>query len=339
MKKRIFIFGTVLCMLFSFLQQPIASYAGDALKLSCTQKTMYREQVYTLKCSNAKNRVSWSISPKNLLKVTGLTKNSIKLRAVKLGTAKITAKADGKKKTCTIKIAKIKEQEHKNWDAEAYPEEVTQTDLKHREITQKEFYSSFKPVIHHGEGTFYGGGYGGGCCKLDSITNGYYVCAMNLPDYDTAAMAGAFIEITGPKGKIRALVSDELPEGKKGDVDLNTDIFPYIAERSAGRVNITWKILPLPTDEPVKYLIQKSSTQYWMQLQIRNHKYPIKKAEMKINGKYQKLKKENYNFYTIQNPGKGPYKIRLTDMYGQVLTDTIPLKPGKIQDGKKNFPN
>ncbi|MGN0482132.1 MAG: expansin EXLX1 family cellulose-binding protein [Lachnospiraceae bacterium] len=338
MKKKISVFLLIICMIGSFFQakeQPV--YAASKIGLSSTKATLYRNQLFTLKYNGAKSKVKWSVSNTKVRIITA-TSNTVKLRAMKLGTAKVTAQIGSKKKVCEIKVEKIKEQQHSG-DAEEYPEKVTATDLKHRKITQKEFYSSFPAKIHRGEGTFYGGGYGGGCCKLDSITNGYYVCAMNLPDYDTAQMAGAFIEIKGPKGKVRALVSDELPEGKKGDVDLNTDIFPMIAERSAGRVNITWKILPLPTDEPVKYLIQKSSTQYWMQLQVRNHRYPIKKTEMKINGKYQTLKKENYNFYTIQAPGKGPYKIRLTDMYGQVLYDTIKLKPGVIQSGKENFPS
>ena len=216
---------------------------------------------------------------------------------------------------------------------------VTQEDLQNREASQADIPSSFTFPENTGEGTFYGGGYSGGCCCLDSMTNGYYVCALNKPDYNTSQMAGAFIEVTGPIGKVKMLVADELPEGKKGDVDFNEIAFPLVAKVEDGRVPISWKIVPFPTDEPIKYWLKKDSSRYWMQLQVRNQRYPIAKVEMlQPDGTFVELKKENYNFFTVYMPGDGPFVFRVTDINGQVLTDTIPLEPGTLTDGKANFP-
>ena len=40
-----------------------------------------------------------------------------------------------------------------------------------------------KGTIHTGEGTFYGGGYVGGCAMLDPVSTDYWIVAMNLEDY------------------------------------------------------------------------------------------------------------------------------------------------------------
>lgn len=222
--------------------------------------------------------------------------------------------------------------------------ERTAADYAHRDNeAQVEIESSFDFPTYTGDGTFYGGGYTGGCCNLDDITNGYYVCAMNKPQYNIAQLAGTYIEITGPTGTIKALVADELPEGKYGDVDMNTELFPMVAHVEDGRVPISWKIIPFPTDEPIKYWIKADSTQYWMQIQIRNHRYPIAKFEIqKEDGTFVEVPKRNYNFFelgasTIGEPGPGPYTFRVTDINGQVLVDTIPFMPGYIIDGKTNF--
>lgn len=116
-----------------------------------------------------------------------------------------------------------------------------------------------------------------------------------------------------------------------------------VAHVEDGRVPISWKIIPFPTDEPIKYWIKADSTQYWMQIQIRNHRYPIAKFEIqKEDGTFVEVPKRNYNFFelgasTIGEPGPGPYTFRVTDINGQVLVDTIPFMPGYIIDGKTNF--
>ena len=104
-----------------------------------------------------------------------------------------------------------------------------------------------KGTIHYGEGTFYGGGYEGGCAMLDPISkDDYWICAMNLEDYNNAQLAGAYIELTGELGTINMFVSDLLPEGKKGDIDLYVDAFPLIAPVEKGRVTSSNRGAPLP---------------------------------------------------------------------------------------------
>lgn len=95
-----------------------------------------------------------------------------------------------------------------------------------------------KGTIHTGDGTFYGGGYVGGCAMLDPVSTDYWIVAMNLEDYNNAQLAGAYLEVTGELGTINMLVTDLLPEGKKGDLDLYVDAFPLIAPVEKGRVPV-----------------------------------------------------------------------------------------------------
>ena len=200
-----------------------------------------------------------------------------------------------------------------------------------------------KGTIHTGEATFYGGGYEGGCAMLDPVSTDYWITAMNLPDYHCAELAGAYLEVTGELGSIHVLVTDLLPEGKKGDLDLYTDAFPLIAPAEKGRVPVTWKIIPLDSAEkaPVSYKYKDGSTAFWCAVQVRNHRYPIETLEyLNSDGEFVALPRRNYNYFEAQSGlGEGPFTFRITDIYGQVVIDEdIPFTPDEIQEGHVQFP-
>ncbi|MDD6278937.1 MAG: expansin EXLX1 family cellulose-binding protein [Oscillospiraceae bacterium] len=199
-----------------------------------------------------------------------------------------------------------------------------------------------KGTIHTGEGTFYGGGYEGGCAMLDPVSRDYWIVAMNLADYNNAQLAGAYIEVTGELGTINMLVTDLLPEGKKGDLDLYVDAFPLIAPAEKGRVPVSWRIIPLDTAEnaPVCYKYKEGTTEFWCGVQVRNHRYPITRLEyLNSDGEFIELERRSYNYFESMEMGAGPFTFRITDIYGQVIVDEgIPLEyddtvivPGHVQ--------
>ncbi len=198
-----------------------------------------------------------------------------------------------------------------------------------------------KGTIHTGDGTFYGGGYEGGCAMLDPVDRDkYWIVAMNIEDYNNAQLAGAFIEVTGERGTIKMLVTDLLPEGKKGDLDLYVDAFPLIADPVDGRVPVSWKIIPLETDEPVSYRFKEGSTEFWCGVQVRNHKYPVAKLEcLNDNNEWIELPRKNYNYFESMEMGAGPFTFRITDIYGDVIVDRdIPMILDTDIKGSVQFP-
>ena len=200
-----------------------------------------------------------------------------------------------------------------------------------------------KGTVHTGFATFYGGGYEGGCAMLDPVSKDYWITAMNLPDYNCAELAGAYLEVTGELGTINVLVTDLLPEGKKGDLDLYTDAFPLIAPAEKGRVPVTWKIVPLDTaaEAPLNYRYKVGSTAFWCAVQVRNHRYPIERLEyLNSDGEFVELPRRNFNYFEAQSGlGEGPFTFRITDIYGQVVIDEdIPFTPDEVQEGHVQFP-
>ncbi|MBR6616244.1 MAG: hypothetical protein IKL00_00025 [Oscillospiraceae bacterium] len=200
-----------------------------------------------------------------------------------------------------------------------------------------------KGTVHSGYATYYDGGYEGGCAMLDPISKeDYWITAMNVFDYDNALLAGAYLEVTGELGTINVLVTDLLPEGQKGDLDLYIDAFPLIAPAIKGKVPVTWKIVPLDSaeDAPISFKFKEGSSPFWCAVQVRNHRYPIAKMEyLNASGEYVELTRRHYNYFESDAMGAGPYTFRITDIYGSVIIDeNIPLVPDGITEGHVQLP-
>lgn len=301
----------------------------------------------TLKMTGTKKKVKWSTSNKKVaaVKSNGMLKG--KVTAKKAGKATITAKVGNKKYKCKVTVVKkttnSKATDNKTTEQEKKETEKTTETTSPSEDTSKVDAGEYSiNNVHTGEGTFYSYS-GGGAASLGGFEEQYYTAAMNNEDYMNG-LAGAYIEITDKDGdKINVLINDRLPEGKKGDIDLSKEAFLKIEPEATGRMNITWKIIPLPTKDPVQYVFKTGSSQYWAAVQVRNHKYPIAKFEyLDTNGNYVELPREEYNYFTAASGlGSGPYTFRVTDIYGHQIVDTgITMSAIDTPiNGSANFPD
>jgi len=197
-------------------------------------------------------------------------------------------------------------------------------------------------VIHSGEATFYGDG-ALGHCGFPVDRQPLYHGAMNHTDYDTAAACGTWVSITGPKGEVTAYIDDECPECKEGDIDLGPGTFTMVADRALGRVPITWHYVPSPDTTPIVYYWKEGSSQWHIELQIRNHRYGIQRVEIKNRtSEWIEMPRMVYNYFKL--PGgidgeEGPYSIRTTDVFSQQVADTgLFLTEATESTGTANFP-
>lgn len=103
---------------------------------------------------------------------------------------------------------------------------------------------------------------------------------------------------------------------------------------------VTWRVIALPTEDPVSFRFKPTSSQYWAEVQVRNHRYPISKLEVLVNGSYMELTRKNYNYFAAPNGmGTGPFTFKITDIYGDVIIEkNIPLKTSAVVNGTGNFP-
>lgn len=199
--------------------------------------------------------------------------------------------------------------------------------------------------LFHGDGTYYGAT-GAGNCSFDQGTNNLMVGAMNREQYNGSNACGTCVSVKGPKGTIDILITDQCPECKKGDIDLSEQAFEKIADKIAGRVPIEWKYIPCPINNNLYYKYKEGSSQWWIGVQIRNHRYGLAKLEYKNSkGIFTEIPRRDYNYFVADGGidddknKTGPYHFRLTDIHGQVIDDSnVSFNLSQIVNGNVQFP-
>jgi expansin (peptidoglycan-binding protein) len=167
---------------------------------------------------------------------------------------------------------------------------------------------------------------GAGACSFDPTPNDLDVAAMDAAEYSGSAACGTCVKATGPKGTVTLRIVDECPECEKGHLDLGKEAFAKIADVSAGKVSIEWSTVSCSVSGPVQYHFKDGSSQYWTAIQVRNHRLPIAKLEVKkAGGDYVELARQDYNYF-IADKGVGSvaFSVRVTSTTGEALEDSLP---------------
>lgn len=203
---------------------------------------------------------------------------------------------------------------------------------------------------HSSYATYTGSGYSGGAALLDPIPSNMEITALNPEDYNSygvqAALAGAYLEVTGDKGGTVVYVTDLYPEGAPGALDLCPTSFDKIGDMIKGKIDIKWHVVAAPITGNVSYRIKEGSTKSWLAVQVRNHKYPVLKMEYYRDNTWIDMKKMPWNHFVAENLDTTTPKIRITDIRGNMLTDIISsipesgdTRPAYILEGNVQFPD
>lgn len=202
---------------------------------------------------------------------------------------------------------------------------------------------------HSGYATYTGSGFTGGAALLDPIPSTMEITALNSADYNSngvkAALAGAYLEVEGPKGSTTVYVTDLYPDGAVGALDLCPTSFAKIGDIVDGKIDIKWHVVKAPITGNVSYRIKEGSSQWWGAIQVRNHKYPVLKMEYYKDGQWINMEKMEWNHFVSTNMGTDAIKIRITDINGSRVTDTLPKLPDSgtsrayIVPGNVQFPD
>jgi expansin (peptidoglycan-binding protein) len=193
-------------------------------------------------------------------------------------------------------------------------------------------------IIHSGQATYYAAT-GDGNCMFGPSPGDLMVVAMNNTEYDSSSVCGASIRVKGRLGEITVRIVDRCPECPVGNIDLSKEAFAKIDDTIRGRVPVTWWYVESQVTGPIKYRIKTGSNAWWIGVQILNHRTPIARVEALLKGAWVTIPRMNYNYFVYASGlGAGPFTFRVTDFYGQQLTDTnIPLAPDVITNGQANF--
>lgn len=189
-------------------------------------------------------------------------------------------------------------------------------------------------TVHRGKATFYDSkGEGGNCSFVSAPADRLYV-ALGPSEYSTGAACGGYLDVTGPKGKVRVLIMDQCPECEPGHLDLSREAFAKIANPVDGIVSISYKAATNPTvPGPLSFRIKEGASRYWFAVLVVNHGNPLRSVEVRSGSSWRAPERAEYNYWIYESGlGPGPYTIRITDVYGQRTTASgIKMAPEQVQ--------
>lgn len=230
-----------------------------------------------------------------------------------------------------------------------YSCEQDQLDTATTTVEEKSILNSDDRVMslqnYTGQGTFYTPTGLGNCSEAYPVSNMY--AAMNKTQYDNSNACGSYVEITrkGTTKKVIVKILDQCPECPVGNIDLSKQAFLKLGTVAEGRIPITWKYIPQPGYAKIKVRVKTGSSRYYFSLQILDHRYMIKKVEIKNkNGFYISAPRQPYNYFLDSNGvfdgsgPDGPYNIKITDIYNQIVYAKVQLKVNVIQYTTVQFP-
>lgn len=206
-----------------------------------------------------------------------------------------------------------------------------------------------QPELRTGRATYYNAT-GDGNCMFGPTPGNLLVAAISHEDYGSpdpangpsAVWCGAYVEVSGELGSVIVRVVDKCPDElcTRGHLDLSPEAFARIAPIEKGIVPITWRLVSPELGRNVAYHLKAGSNQWWTAIQVRYHRNPIVKLEYRTGaGAWVTMVRQDYNYFVGTEMGPGPYTLRVTDSYGNVLEDSgIPLIVEQEFDGAGQFP-
>ncbi|MEV6348989.1 expansin EXLX1 family cellulose-binding protein [Actinoplanes sp. NPDC051851] len=185
-----------------------------------------------------------------------------------------------------------------------------------------------------GKATFYDLAGTSGNCSFEVPSDDLYV-ALGPAEYSEGAACGAYLDVTGPKGKVRVKVFDSCPECEAGHLDLSRTAFKKIGAEVDGIISIKYKLVTNPSvPAPITVRIKEGASQYWFAARIDNHANLLSSVKVaNSGGSFKAAYRTDYNYWLIDSgAGSGPYKIKITDVYGNTATlSGIDMDPGTVQ--------
>ncbi|MDI6101861.1 expansin EXLX1 family cellulose-binding protein [Actinoplanes sp. NEAU-A12] len=189
-------------------------------------------------------------------------------------------------------------------------------------------------TFSNGKATFYDLAGTSGNCSLEVPADDLYV-ALGPSQYSKGASCGAYLDVTGPKGQVRVKVFDSCPECPAGHLDLSRTAFKKIGTEIDGIIPIKYKLVTNPsTPAPITVRIKEGASQYWFAARIDNHANLLSSVKVASgNGSFKTAHRTDFNYWLIDaGAGPGPYKMQITDVYGNTATLTdVKMSPGTVQ--------
>ena len=178
-----------------------------------------------------------------------------------------------------------------------------------------------------------GGGTTNGNCSFPALPKSELYVAVGPDKYQHGAGCGTFLDVIGPKGKVRVVVMDQCHECGPGHLDLSDTAFRKIGDYNAGIIPVQFKAVKNPAVPPIALRFKDGSSAHWAALQVINNGNALRSVSIKSHGRTQALTRTEYGYWLApRGAGSGPYSITIRDVFGhQVKLRNIPLLPNRVQ--------
>ncbi|WP_307844335.1 expansin EXLX1 family cellulose-binding protein [Actinospica acidithermotolerans] len=194
-------------------------------------------------------------------------------------------------------------------------------------------------VTYNGVATEYAAGDGNGACLYGPAAT-MMIAAMNYTDYENSKACGDHILVRASDGaEITVLITNECPlPCAPGQLDLSQQAFAKIANRSAGRISVTWQLLSPSDAGSISFRYQTGSSQWWCDIQTIGQRNPVAELEVHTSSGWIRLPRTSYDYFQSAHGAGCGGEIRITDIYGQQLTASgISIEPNVVQPTQLQF--
>ncbi|MFE9877777.1 expansin EXLX1 family cellulose-binding protein [Streptomyces sp. NPDC005784] len=194
-------------------------------------------------------------------------------------------------------------------------------------------------IGYRGVATTYDAGTGDGACSFGP-SDDLMTAAMNHADYESSKACGAYVLVRAADGAtVTVRITNECPVGcAPGQLDLSAQAFARLANPTAGRIPITWKLLSPSTSDTIAVRYKTGSSRWWCAVQVIGHRNPVARLELRTTSGWRQLPRTDYNYFLADNGGGCGGAIRITDIYGERLTVSgIALRPDTVQPTRVQF--
>jgi expansin (peptidoglycan-binding protein) len=161
-----------------------------------------------------------------------------------------------------------------------------------------------------------------------------YTAAAGPALFDGGRACGSYVQVTGARGTILVKIDNLCPECPANHLDLSNEAFAAIDDPAKGKVPISFREVRNPSVAGGLVLqVKDGSSQWWLGLHVDNAGNALSKVEVADGAAaFRPLTRQSWGWTQESNPGKGPFRVRVTDVYGQsVVVQGITLTPGTKQ--------
>ncbi|MFC1584644.1 expansin EXLX1 family cellulose-binding protein [Fibrobacterota bacterium] len=183
-----------------------------------------------------------------------------------------------------------------------------------------------------------------------------HTAALDEAHFQGGLACGASALLANEGNEIQVMVVDLCPvQGNEqwcsGDMthfDLGgTSTFSLLEPVVTGVKELEFQWVPTPVgDTPVKLRFKDGINQWWVAIQVINHRYPVANLEIQdpqsgawLAGNRTNPGMWNYWQFDFSNGLQPPFQIRITDQYGQTIEETgTVVQENYLCEGQNQFP-